>query len=179
MTCIVGLEHDGKVIIGGDSRGTGGVIFTSRIDEKVFTNGKFLFGITSSFRMGQLLRYKFTPPTQAKKDTDMAYLVGPFMDAVRKCFRTNGFSYDDEGDNGGTFLVGYKGLLYKICSDYQVGRPRLGFDACGCGNELALGAMYALRKIKMTPELRVRRALESAAKFSAGCGAPFTILEYK
>ena len=57
MTCIVGLVHEGVVYIGGDSAGVGGMSLTVRADEKVFQNGEFLMGFTTSFRMGQLLRY--------------------------------------------------------------------------------------------------------------------------
>ena len=57
MTCIVGLEHDGKVYMGGDSAAVGGMdVYPSRIP-KVFQAGRYLIGYTTSFRMGQLLQY--------------------------------------------------------------------------------------------------------------------------
>ena len=62
MTCIVGLEHKGKVYIGGDSAGVAGYSLSVRADQKVFINGNFIFGFTSSFRMGQILRFGFNPP---------------------------------------------------------------------------------------------------------------------
>lgn len=62
MTCIVGLVDQGNVWIGGDSAGVGGYDLMLRADQKVFRNGDFLMGFTSSFRMGQLLRYKLSPP---------------------------------------------------------------------------------------------------------------------
>ena len=59
MTCIVGMvDGQGTVYIGADSLAAGGYQKTIRKDAKVFTNGIAVMGYTSSFRMGQLLRYK-------------------------------------------------------------------------------------------------------------------------
>jgi hypothetical protein len=60
VTCIVGFTDGNEVSIGGDSAGVGGWDLTVRADEKVFVLGEFVFGCTTSFRMGQLLRYKLT-----------------------------------------------------------------------------------------------------------------------
>jgi ATP-dependent protease HslVU (ClpYQ) peptidase subunit len=171
MTCIVGLVDKGNVYIGGDSAGVSGLSVTVRGDEKVFTNGPFIMGFTTSFRMGQILRYKFDPPKQTVSQDDMKYLVTDFIDAVQKCFTDSSFG---SKTTGGTFLLGYKGKLYKIDSDYQVGIPTKAFDACGCGSELALGALYASTGKK--PEDRVRGALEAASIFNAGVLPPFTIV---
>ena len=60
MTCIVGiLEENGDIYMGGDSAGASGNTLKIRADEKVFINENYIMGFTSSFRMGQLLRYGF------------------------------------------------------------------------------------------------------------------------
>jgi ATP-dependent protease HslVU (ClpYQ) peptidase subunit len=174
MTCIVGLVHDGDVYIGGDSAGIAGLSVSIRADEKVFGNGPFIMGFTSSFRMGQLLRYKFAPPAQTVHQTDMEYMVTSFIDAVRQCFAGNGFG-DKDASVGGNFLVGYKGKLYNIESDHQVGVPTLAYDAVGCGTDLALGALYATEGVP--PEQRINAALSAASAFSAGVAPPFIILK--
>jgi ATP-dependent protease HslVU (ClpYQ) peptidase subunit len=173
MTCIVGLVDKGDVYIGGDSAGVAGLSLSIRADEKVFGNGPFLMGFTQSFRMGQLLRYKFAPPAQTVHQDDMEYMVTSFVDAVRQCFSGNGFG-DKDATLGGNFLVGYKGNLYNVERDYQVGKLHAPFDAVGCGADLALGAMFATEKMK--PEDRINMALSAAATFSAGVSPPFIIL---
>ena len=70
MTVIVGLQHNGAVYIGGDSAGIAGYDLMIRHDEKVFVNQQFIMGYTTSFRMGQILRYSFKPPVQQKSMTD-------------------------------------------------------------------------------------------------------------
>lgn len=172
MTCIIGLVDDGNVYIGGDSAGVSGLSISIRADEKVFTNGPFVMGFTTSFRMGQLLRYKFNPPEQTVNQTDMEYLVTSFIDAVRKCFKDNGFGKEDAG---GTFLLGYKGKLYNINTDFQVGIPADGFDAVGSGDDLALGAMYV--SDGLDPVKRITKALEAASYFNAGVAAPFRVVK--
>ena len=74
MTCIVGLVHEGVVYIGGDSAGVAGLSLVVRADE-MFRNGDFLMGFTTSFRMGQLLRYKLYPPRRHPDDRVAKYMV--------------------------------------------------------------------------------------------------------
>jgi len=172
MTCIVAIENDDAVYIAGDSAGVAGLSITIRADEKVFVNGPFIMGFTSSFRMGQLLRYKFSPPKQTIDLDDMKYMVTDFIDSVRKCFADNGFG---DKSNGGSFLVGYNGKLYSIDSDFQVGIPIVKYDACGCGSDLALGALFATKD--KNPEERIKIALEAAATFSGGVAPPFYMVK--
>lgn len=171
MTCIVGLAYKGTVYMGGDSAAVSTLSINIRTDEKVFLNGPFIMGFTDSYRMGQLLQYKFNPPKQTANQDDMKYLVTDFVDSMRKCFTDNGFGSASEGGN---FLLGYNGKLYTIYGDFQVGVSKAEFNAVGCGADLALGAMYVL---KGKPEDRIYKALEAAAAYSAGVAPPFTILK--
>lgn len=178
MTCIVGLEHDGRVSIGGDSAGVdGGLGIRIRVDEKVFINRQMIFGFTDSFRMGQLLRYSLSIPEQLPSCTDdFKFMCTSFIDAVRTCLKNGGYARVKDGeDHGGTFLVGYRGKLYEVADDFQVGRSAQAFEACGCGVDFAMGAMFA-NGPGMPPEDRIKKALEAAAEFSAGVAPPFHVL---
>lgn len=175
MTCIVGLKQDGKVYIGGDSAGVGDYDLTLRADKKVFRNGPFLIGFTSSFRMGQLLAYKFAPPEPKAGQDLMAFMVVDFIDAARECLKYSGFSrVKDNEEEGGNFLVGYQDRLFNIGTDFQVGESVSGHDAAGCGESFALGCLYATKGKK--PRDRVIAALECAEAHSAGVRAPFFVL---
>lgn len=180
MTCIVGLIQQGKIIIGGDSAGVGGLSIHIRRDTKVFKTGPFIMGFTSSFRMGQLLmssHYKI--PKQKKGQSDFDFMITTFIDSVKECFRKGGYSqrYTDGDDKGGTFLVGYKGELYMIDEDYQVAMTKDNFISVGCGEEIAEGAMYALQNVKMNPYEKLEIALSAAAHFSGGVEKPFNYVE--
>lgn len=174
MTCIAGVAHDGKVWIGGDSAGVSSWTLMVRADEKVFTNGPFVMGFTSSFRMGQLLRYGLHVPEQTTGQDDHEFMCTTFIDAVRACLKAGGLAKkDQEVESGGCFLVGYRGRLYLIGSDYQVGESSVGYDAVGCGGEIALGALHATTG---APGKRVKTALKAAAAHSAGVRGPFVVV---
>lgn len=178
MTCIVGLTDNGKVYLGGDTLGVGGYSKTVRSDGKVFLNGEFLMGFTSSYRMGQLLRYSFKPPTRSKDvEDDMEYLVAHFIPALIDAYRKGQYLMKkDDAAVGGTFLMGYRGILYQIESDFQVGISVLQYDAVGCGADLALGAMHVLKDMNMDPEEKIKTALQAATVHSAGVGGNFEVL---
>lgn len=189
MTCIAGVEQGGKVFIGGDSAGVGGYSLTVRADEKVWTTRparaqtphSFVFGFTSSFRMGQLLRYNLSLPLQRYEvgegeAEEIKFMTTHFVDAVRAVLKTGGYVKNDGGrEEGGTFLVGWRGRLYYVGGDFQVGRALHGINAVGCGGELALGALYATRG-QADAKKRVLTALAAAESYSAGVRGPFKVV---
>lgn len=180
MTCVVGLEHEGRVWIGGDSAAIESEVLSLRVrgDPKVFLVQRMLFGFTRSFRMGQLLRFSLIIPAQPAKSDDYRYLCTDFINAVRECLKNGGFAQTSEegAEQGGNFLIGYRGRLYNIDGDYQVGIPQIGFDACGCGGDYALGSLFSTQKTKLDPRKRIMMALTAATYFSAAVSPPFTIM---
>jgi ATP-dependent protease HslVU (ClpYQ) peptidase subunit len=176
MTCIVGIVQNGKVYIGGDSAGVAGYSITVRADEKVFKKGEFIMGFTTSFRMGQLLRYKLIIPFHKPGVDTYEYMVTEFVEAVRQCLKDGGYSRNNSGEElGGTFLVGYKGELFTIDGDYQVGKSLLGYDAIGCGEDIAKGSMFtSCRLADVSPDEILLDALKAAEQFSTGVRGPFT-----
>ena len=177
MTAVVGLvdKETGDVFIGGDSAGVAGLNITVRTDPKVFQNGPFLIGFTSSFRMGNILRFRFSPPAQTVHQEDFQYMTTDFVDALRKCFSQNGYG-DKEATFGGNFLVGYKGNLYNIQGDHQVGMSAAPYDAVGCGEPFSKGCFFATEGSNLKPAERVKLALEAATNFSGGVRPPYIIL---
>ncbi|KQP43921.1 hypothetical protein [Pseudorhodoferax sp. Leaf274] len=172
MTCIVGLVHEGRVYIGGDSAGVSGLDLNVRRDQKVSVKSGFAFGFTTSFRMGQLIQYAFEPPKRHPEKDLMAYMVTDFVDALRSCLKAGGFARkDSEVEQGGSFLVGHAGRLFAIHGDYQVAEATCGYDAVGCGEGYAKGALFATAK--HTPADRIDMALAAAESHSAGVRGPF------
>lgn len=173
MTCIVGLVDSGRVWMGGDSAADWDL--TVRADRKVFRNGAYLMGFTTSFRMGQLLRHGFSPPAPPALPADLeAFMATTFIDAVRERLKAGGWaSKNNERETGGDFLVGALGRLFRIASDYQVGENIDGWAAVGCGDQVAHGALFASRD---RPAMdRIVLALTAAERFSAGVRGPFVV----
>ncbi len=163
-----------KVTIGADSAGVSGLDITVRKDPKVFINGDFVIGCTSSFRMIELLQFSLKVKERNDKEV-YEYMCTDFIKGVRKCFRKGGFlqKFKDGDDQGGQFLVGYQGRLFKIGGDFQVGEPMDDFDSCGCGQDYALGSLETTEGTSLTPEERIRVALEISSKRSGGVRPPF------
>src|SRR4030095_14530972 len=104
--------------MGAESGGVAGLSLPNPSDTKIFRNGEFILGFTSSFRMGQLLRYSLVPPVPRDWDLDR-FMATEFVQSVRDCLREGGFARNDSGvESGGTFLVALRGRLYRIESDF-------------------------------------------------------------
>ena len=183
MTCIVGMIDNGKVWIGGDSASGNGLDVTVRKDTKVFKNSDFLIGYTSSFRMGQLLRFKFNPPiyyAEQHNNDPYQYMCTDFIDSIRKCLKDGGYTTIENNEEfGGVFLVGFQGRLFHIESDFQVGEAIAKYNAVGCGAKYAKGSLYSSwnfhdNKIYGPDEI-IREALLAAENFSGGVRSPFNI----
>jgi len=163
--------------MGGDSAGANQSFqLDIRADQKVFIRSNIIMGFTTSFRMGQLLRYRLYIPPRKKAQELYDYMVTDFIDAVRNCLEKGGYARKEHGvESGGTFLIGIEGRLFIIYADFQVGESTAPYTACGCGTDIALGAMYVTGDIE--PESRIQKALSAAERFSAGVRHPFIILK--
>lgn len=189
MTCIVGLVENNKVYIGGDSASVSGQTTRVSAIPKVFSvtstlanhEDRFLIGYTSSWRMGQILEHHlgFAEAELPKVgDSLREFMVCVFVERVRQLFKEFGYStVENNEETAGQFLVGYSGHLCFIDSDYQVNETVNGMDACGAGEQYALGALYATKDSALTPYQRIDIALEAAAEFSTVVRPPFTVKE--
>ena len=180
MNCIVGIvdKLNNNVVMGADSAASSASIIVSRKDVKMFRKGDFIIGCTTSYRMVQLLQYSLQLPEIGNKDI-FEYLCTDFINAVRECFTEGGFiQHSTDGDEqGGHFLVAYKDRLFHIEGDFQIGEMIDGFDACGCGQDYALGVLYSLKNKRLNSSQIVMEALKAAERFSPGVQSPFLMLK--
>lgn len=185
MTCIAAVKTDDGVWMAGDSAGVGGLSIVTRSDKKVFVKkdivgNEFGFGFTSSFRMGQLLQYNLNIPPLPESADIHEYMVTTFVPALRACLKEGGYTtIENSSERGGTFLVAVKGRLFYIDEDFQVGENMPSYSACGCGIDLALGALFATEGLEMDVKKRLHIALSAAQEFSAGVRAPFNTIFVK
>ena len=144
MTCIVGIVDSIKkeVIIASDSIGSNDNAIKHRKDKKVFKLDEFIIGATTSYRMIQLMQFSFSPPPIEKQDP-YEYLCTKFTNALIQCFEDNLYSRNYDGQiEGGEFLIGYKDRLFHVYSDFSVSECQTPYDACGAGEEYALGYIW-------------------------------------
>jgi ATP-dependent protease HslVU (ClpYQ) peptidase subunit len=169
--------------MGGDSAGVDShsLSITLRKDRKVFRRGEVLIGFCGSYRMGQLLRWKFAPEVQSSDATVDQYIHLYFLDEVRRVLEEGKFTSNDKGveEIAGNFLIGYRKNIYHVESDYQIGQPVANYAACGCGRDLILGSLYTTEKCRAEPKKRIILALEAAEEYSCGVRRPFIIMNDK
>lgn len=179
MTCIVGIVNGQKVIIGGDRQGSAGYAKTNRIDKKVFKRGEFVFGFTSSYRMGQLIQYKMSIPKFSEGQDLMEYMVCDFVENLRSTLKGGGFTAIENNEEiGGHFLVGVRGRLFHIQGDFQVSESDDKFDSVGSGEDNALGSMKtAIDYGETDPYKILKSGLDSAHYFNAGVGGEFDYVD--
>lgn len=175
MTCIVAVKNGNTVVVGGDSLGIAGTSIVVRKDPKVFRLGDLVIGYTSSFRMGQILRYEMEPLTAPKRGLDR-WMVTHFLPLVRDKLKDGGYArIDSNVESGGCFIVGVRNRAFVVESDFQVGEPACDYTAVGCGEDLALGAMHATSSL--SAKARARAGLSAAADHNAGVAPPFKLME--
>jgi hypothetical protein len=176
VTCIVGLVDNGTVYMGGDSAAVSNWDHTDRTDSKVFVRGPLIIGFSWSYRMGQLLRFRLGVPVHPEGMSAFEWVATDVLDSVRTCFKDGGFAErEKEKESGGQFLVGYRGQLFTVHSDYQVVEHALPFAAIGCGAAYALGALSVMPPFG--PRRTIEEALATAERFSVGVRAPFVVEE--
>ncbi|WP_413219869.1 hypothetical protein [Tritonibacter mobilis] len=129
--------------------------------------------------MGQALQYGWTIPDMPKRSELLPeWMCTDFIDSVRERLGEAGFKKTDNGvERGGMFMVGLRGRLFTVDSDFQVGEVLESYHAIGCGGDLALGSMYASGTTTphMKPTEHIELALAAAAEWSAYVRAPFHV----
>jgi hypothetical protein len=178
VTAIAGFTDGKTVWIGGDSASVAGLYLTVRANKKVFRVGDFLIGSAGSARMNQVIQYGWTPPTIEENQDLHEFMVTKFIDSLRERFKACGISKKKEEVESveGTLLIGYRGRLFKIFSDFQVGIPLAHYEAAGCGDDMCNGAFFAMKSLTVDPAVQVEIALQAAEAHSGGVRGPFNIL---
>lgn len=166
MTCIVAEVVKGVVHMAGDKLGSNGYSKMLVSKSKVFIKGEFIIGYTSSFRMGQLLEYTWTPPEKLTSQAEELYIYKTVVDSVKETLKADGYATDK---SGGTFLFGYKGSIYEMQDDFAIFKAEK-YTAVGCGEQEAKAVLYTLDKVKSTMSIEKRLALAIEASSVLKCG---------
>lgn len=174
MTCIVGIEHKDGVLLAADSMSSDYTSADVASVAKLFRVGEYAFGFTSSWRMGDLLRYHLALPNAPAKDLHR-HLVTVAIPAIRTCLKEGGFATVNNGvETGGSFLLAVCGKLFTIDTDFQVARSAHGYAAVGSGSKVALGALSAT--VGGDPKARATAALVAAEKHTCHVRRPWRFL---
>ncbi len=175
MTCIVGITDGESVTLGADSAaGTGEEIYTLET-RKVFARGPYLFGVSGSFRVGQIMRFRAELP-EPPPSTDLEpFLIRELVPAIRRVVTEEGAAGSGPTILGAktTILLGCRGQLWCVTNNLTVIRES-PFAAIGSGRLRAYGALHALQASATEPSRRrLELALEAAAAYTANVRPPW------
>lgn len=180
MTCIVAAVRNGIGVIGSDSLGSNSMSQNEFKHGKITSNmiptlkgGKpIIFGYCGSFRLGDLLRYQFTPPVF---DGDAhRWMVVSFIPALKGTLDAHHY---DVKTNHMNFLTILDNRVFEVQDDYSVIESANGYASVGSGEFTAVGAMHVLQH-KSALEM-VRAGLKASAYHSVGVGGEHHIYSVK
>ena len=183
MTCIIALrdKDTGCVYLAGDKLGSNGNTKAIFKDPKIFQIGHFYFGYTTSFYMGQLLKYTWTQPCKTMHQEDDEYIFREVVPSLRKLFVDNKFGKDqrDHEPDFGQFIMVYKGRIFSVQDNLSLLECD-DFASVGCGEFHAAGAVDALvnHSSLCTPDI-LKEAIRITSKYSCGVSEECDIIKCK
>lgn len=167
MTCIVGLEYDGRVLIGGDIQGTGWNNKVVHTQPKVFNKKGVIFGFTTSYRFGQLIEHGLPDPVVPEDPNEVyRWLITNIVPAIKKSLK------EGEFDKGGNCLIGVQGQLWELQDDFSVLRSVKGYNSVGSGYEYAVGSMFTQMNAIPPRTLEEAKTIITNAIVAAGTFSP-------
>jgi hypothetical protein len=176
MTCIVAIvDKNRKITMGADSSAVDESIHTPHLEPKVFVKGEFGIGYCHSFRMGQIIEFWFAPPPIPKDEENlMRYMVMDFIPELKTILADNDYPNNEEDKTEWSLIVGVRGHIFTIESDWHIGYDDIPYASIGAGSSYALGAMYSAQG---TSDYAAKKGLEAAEKFCPYVLGPFNFIE--
>lgn len=144
MTCVLALKYidvdtnKPVIVLAADKMGSNGNVKRVYTKPKIFKNGDFYIGYTTSFYMGQLLQHTWIPPEKELNQSDDEYLFRDVIKSLHRMFENNDFDFDAKGE--GTFILVYKDRIFEVFSDMSLLEVDT-FASVGCGSEVMQGAI--------------------------------------
>lgn len=173
MTVIAGVAHQGRVYLAADSCWSSTYMVATQSRPKVRrVREDVVIGTTGVVRFSDVVLTKLDMSgCPAAEDID--YWIA---DTARRLCADNGVSLNRDGQNYdvGEIVVGHRGQLSRIDSNFGVLRTRAAYIAAGSGAETANGAMWtATRAPNWSPREVLRAAVRAAAAHCPSVRGPF------
>lgn len=181
MTCIIAYKdsNNNTIYMCGDKCGSNGNTQDICVEPKVFHNGDFMIGYTTSFYMGQLLKHIWNPPTRLENETTDSYLHNSVRKSLINMFKENNFGSHDGGYEIGTFILVYKSRIFTVHSDMQFFENKY-LTAVGCGDVAARAAVETYIKCGFTDvESMLKSSIETVSKICCGVSKECDIVDNK
>ena len=191
MTVICGIKDKGNIYMGCDSAISTDSEIMTLSNPKIIRKWDMLIGITGSMRGLQLLEYEWVIPNNEDGDEILKVLSTYFNDeyiykfvvpSIKEVFFSNQYcvTYDGQENMEDWLLIGYKGELYTVVSNYQCFKLDKPYAAIGSGSSYALGSFKTqedFTTLGIDPEGSIKMAIKSACEFSNSVREPIRIFK--
>ena len=179
MTVIVGVRFKGGVLIGGDAQWSTEGSHRIGAQPKVHVlQDTLALGYCGSGRFGQILQYHLSEleePFLPREGRDEEYwCVREFIPYLRAVTEEHGhlhIKHNVEEFGPSAFLLGVRGKLFLIESDYSVNEHSLPYEAVGSGEDNAIGVLHEMLGEIPAEHITEAKALRAAAKAIAAASA--------
>lgn len=182
MTCCVALRTKFKngrssIFIGADSSACSDNEVMSTVDPKVFVVRDYTFAFAGEQRVGQIIKYGFSPPAPPNNKKHLnRFMTTTFMFELSQAFKANSVIKTSDTTFGDSeLIVSVHGRLFWVGPDFSILEMLDDVVAIGIGKEYALGAIHATSEYN--DEDRVKMALNAAAHFSPWVKGPFHVIK--
>lgn len=172
MTCIVGVQHEGQVWLGGDSFVYYDESCVISKVPKVWSAGGMVFGGAGDGAADNAL-FTWQPPRWPGKGNPLSWARRILCPSLEEALGT--LRKWPEVD----MLMGIGGMLLTVDSDLFLAQPADGYTAIGAGREPALGVLYGTDDTAfalVSPRPRIVKALEAAERFTTKVRRPWRVV---
>lgn len=181
LTCIVGLVGPNGVLIAGDAQFS--TLHTQRMDSgsKVFSIfDTVVAGYCGSGRFGEILEYHLDgleePPIQMDERRWVIRELIPFLRDVLSAHGHLHIMEEDQTEHFGEseFLLGVRGRLFCIASDFSTSEHVHPYEATGSGADVASGVLHAALPFKRDLLSIAEKAIAAATELTPFVGGDVT-----
>jgi len=182
MSCIVAIRNDKGVIMGADSCVSSYYHrATPQKEPKIKMVGEYIFGTAGGAREGQIIKNAIATKKYNEKDDFFYHCINILIPEIKTALGQAGCLKKEREieEFNGEILIGHGTRLMRVGGSFAVIEHIDDFLAIGCGEEWAIGAMYALKKNmkKMSDKEVLENALLAATQYSGFVKGPYHFLQ--
>lgn len=169
MTIVAAIETKEGTHFGCDAAGSSKGFIASYKQKKIFRNGPFIFGVSGSFRLMQIIQWM-----KIVDDGESLCLSKFVLDLKAILRESEMFNGDSSESLPGSVLFSMNGKLYEMQNDWSILRSEAGYSAIGSGDAYVYGSFFSTER--MDPKERIRIAMKASAKYDPNVQGPFHFL---
>lgn len=176
MTLVIAIKTKDSIVWGSDGVGIKGDVISKLGHPKWVDIDNVRIGLTGYAKFFQVFEY-MKLPKHKKSFSDKKYIVKKVVPRIVKGLRKSKLVKDDEEWVYGDFIIGYKGKLFAVLSDFYV--KEVEWYNVGCVEDFANGLLMPFVENSGLETESVKRAvlqtLKYSAKYNCAINKPFYV----